>query len=121
MSKKLVRIDMDVWGGGLQIRAYPIVKESEHVVFVVRERERRNPETGYKETVRVPGPFNRKDLKIHQPRPGVRRGYIISEAEDPNEDPTCMEFASDILTQIGLELREAVEQQKMILLQIIEG
>ena len=121
MGKKLVRIDMDVWGGGLQIRAYPIVKESEHVVFVVRERERRNPETGYKETVKVPGPFNRKDLKIHRPRPGVRRGYMISEAEDPQHDPFCQAFASGILTQIGQDLRDAVEQHRDILLQIIEG
>ena len=104
MGKKLVRIDIDVWGKGLQIRAYPIVKESEHVVFVVRERERRNPMTGYKETVKVPGPFNRKDMKIHQPRPGVRRGYMISEAEDPTKDRGVRNAIWDMLQELRAEL-----------------
>ncbi len=104
MGKKLVRIDVDVWGGGMEIREFPIVKESGHVVFIMRTRERRNPETGYKEKVNLAGPFNRKDIKIHQPRPGVRRGYIISEAEDPLNDAGVRSGIQDMLREIHAEL-----------------
>lgn len=112
MGKKLVRIDIDVWDKGLQIKEYPIVKETEHVVFIVRERERRNPETGYKETVRTAGPFNRKDIGvIFLCKPGTGKGtkkmYLISEAEDPLADAGVRSGIQDMLQEIRRELSVA--------------
>lgn len=112
MGKKLVRITIDVWGKGLQIREFPIVKESEHVVFIVRERERRNPETGYKETVRLAGPFNRKDIGvIFLCKPGTGKGtkkmYLISEAERVTEDPETRRAIGEMCEEICRELSSA--------------
>ena len=115
MGKKLVRIDIDVWGKGLQIKEFPIVKESEHVVFIVRERERRNPETGYKETVRLAGPFNRKDIGvIFLCKPGTGKGtkkmYLISEAEDPLNDAGVRSGIQEMLREIRTELSAAARE-----------
>ena len=110
--KKLVRIDVDVWGGGRTVAEYPIVKESEHVVFIIRERERRNPETGQRETVRVAGPFNRKDIgpiscsnqrMIH----GAKRKYIVSEYAQASEDPAFREAVREMCGEIYGELTAA--------------
>ena len=110
--KKLVRINIDVWDTGLQIKEYPIVKETEHVVFIVRERERRNPETGYKETVRIAGPFNRKDIGvIFLCKPGTGKGtkkmYLITEAKDPMEDPEIRAAVHRMCDEICRELTDA--------------
>ena len=112
MGKKLVRITINIWGVGLQIKEFPIVKENEHVVFIVRERERRNPETGYKETVRVAGPFNRKDIGvIFLCKPGTGKGtkkmYLISEADDPLADAGVQSGIQDMLQEIREELSAA--------------
>lgn len=112
MSKKLVRITIDIWGAGLQIKEFPIVKENEHVVFIVRERERRNPETGYKETVRLAGPFNRKDIGvIFLCKPGTGKGtkkmYLISGAEDPLMDRGVRNGIWDMIQAIREELSDA--------------
>lgn len=110
--KKLVRIDVDVWGGGMTVAEYPIVKESEHVVFIVRERERRNPETGLKEKIRVAGPFNRKDIGvIFLCKPGTGKGtkkmYLVSSAEDPMKDRGIRNGIWDMLQEIRSELSVA--------------
>lgn len=112
MGKKLVRITIDIWGAGLQIKEFPIVKENEHVVFIVRERERRNPETGYKETVRLAGPFNRKDIGvIFLCKPGTGKGtkkmYLISEAERVTEDPEIRRAIGEMCDEICRELTAA--------------
>lgn len=113
MGKKLVRITIDIWGAGLQIKEFPIVKENEHVVFIVRERERRNPETGYKETVRLAGPFNRKDIGvIFLCKPGTGKGtkkmYLISEAEDPLTDGEIHSEIRNMIWTIHNELDAAL-------------
>lgn len=110
--KKLVRIDVDIWGDGLTIVEYPIVKESEHVVFIVREREKKNPKTGQKETVRIAGPFNRKDIGvIFLCKPGTGKGtkkmYLVSSAEDPMKDRGIRNGIWDMLQEIRRELSVA--------------
>jgi len=111
MSKKLVRVDIDIWGAGLKIAEYPIVNETEHVVFIVREREKRDPETGYKKKVKVAGPFNRKDIGViflckPGPGKGTKKIYLISEAEDPKEDPAIRYAVADMCREIYRELTE---------------
>ena len=112
MSKKLVRIEIDVWGGGPTIAEYPIVKETEHVVFIVRERERKNPETGLKEKIRVAGPFNRKDIGViccsnQRMIRGAKRMYIVSAYEHVTEDPMFWHAVNEMCSEIYGELTAA--------------
>ena len=111
MGKRLVRIDIDAWGGGLTVTEYPIVKETEHVVFIVRERERRNPETGYKETVRMAGPFNRKDIGViscsnQRMIHGAKRMYIVLGTDD-NDDALFKNAVAEMFDEIQEELDAA--------------
>lgn len=110
--KKLVRIDLDVWGGGLATKEWRVNRETEGSVFIVREREMRNRETGKTETVRVSGPFNRKDIgpvtccnqrMIH----GAKRKYILTEYERPSEDPAFREAVQEMCDIICRELSNA--------------
>jgi len=112
MGKRLVRIDVDAWGGGLTVTEYPIVKETEHVVFIVRERERKNPETGLKEKIRVAGPFNRKDIGViccsnQRMIHGAKRMYLVSSTEDPLKERGIRNSIWDMMQEIRGELGEA--------------
>ena len=112
MGKKLVRIDIDAWGGGLTVTEYPIVKETEHVVFIVRERERKNPETGLKEKIRVAGPFNRKDIGViccsnQRMIHGAKRMYLVTGAEDPLADRGVRNGIWDMIQEIRGEMSDA--------------
>lgn len=111
--KKLVRIDMDVWGGGLTTKEWRVNRETEGSVFIARERAIAGPvETGKTETVRVSGPFNRKDIGpvtcsnqrvIH----GAKRKYILTEYERPSEDPVFREAVQEMCDIICRELSNA--------------
>ena len=111
MGKKLVRIDVDAWGGGMTVTEYPIVKETDHVVFIVRERERKNPETGLKEKIRVAGPFNRKDIGViccsnQRTIHGAKRMYIVL-GSGFNDRAVFKDAVTEMLQEIRMELSMA--------------
>ena len=89
--KKLVRIDVDVWGGGLTAKEWSITREAGGTVYYEgQQREAR---------------FNRFDIgKIYSSRPGTKRIYLISEAEDPAKDRGVRNATWDMLQQIREEL-----------------
>lgn len=91
MSKKLVRIDIDVWGDGLTTKEWPITREAGGTVYYEgQQREAR---------------FNRFDIgKIYSSRPGTKRIYLISEAEDPTKDRGVRNAIWDMLQEIQAEL-----------------
>ena len=92
--KKLVRIDVDIWGAGLTTKEWPITREAGGTVYYEgHQRETR---------------FNRFDIgKIYSSRPGTKRIYLVSEAEDPTKDRGVRNAIWDMLQVIRGELGEA--------------
>ena len=117
--KKLVRIDVDAWGGGLTFAEYPIVKETDHVVFIVRERERKNPETGLKEKIRVAGPFNHKDIGViscsnQRMIHGAKRMYIVLGFGPEMDDQLFKDAVMGMIGAIRREVNDAWERTNEI-------
>lgn len=94
MSKKLVRIDIDVWGAGLATKEWPITREAGGTVYYEgQQRETR---------------FNRFDIgKIYSGRPGTKRIYLVSVAKDPTKDRGVRNAIWDMLQEIREELSDA--------------
>ena len=93
--KRLVRIDIDIWGEGLTKEEWPITREAGGTVYYKgQQRETR---------------FNRFDIgKIYSSRPGAKRIYLISEAEDPLMDRGVRNGIWDMIQEIRRELGEAI-------------
>ncbi len=92
--KKLVRIDVDIWGGGVKAEEWPITREAGGTVYYEgQQRETR---------------FNRFDIgKIYSSRPGTKRIYLVSEAQCPILSPAVRGAIAEILCVIDQELIDA--------------
>ena len=107
MGKKLVRIDVDIWSFGIRTTVKPVVRETTGTVYVENEKTVRDRETHQLKTVKTAGPFMRRELRMSSRRPGARRFYFLSEAEDPEHSEEYRKAAALALAEIYNELMAA--------------
>ena len=102
--KKLVRIDIDVWTSiEPEVKVKKILRETEHTVFVGNERKSRSGTV-----IKTSGPFNMSQLDVvFSPKPGIKRVYFISEAEDPAMTMEYRSLVNRMLDEIMEELTAA--------------
>ena len=94
MSKKLVRIDVDIWGGGVKAEEWPITREAGGTVYYKRDNQERR--------------FNRADIgRIYRSKRGARRLYALVIAESPMKAITIRAVTWDMLQEIREDLSAA--------------
>jgi len=102
--KKLVRIDIDVWTSiEPEVKVKKVLRETEHTVFVGNDRLTREGNI-----LKTAGPFNMGQLDVvFSPKPGTKRVYFLSEAEDPAMTLEYRNLVNRMLDDIMEELTAA--------------
>jgi len=102
--KQLVRIDIDVWTSiEPEVKVKKVLRETGRTVFVGNERKSRSGTV-----IKTAGPFNMSQLDVvFSPKPGTKRVYFISEAEDPAMTLEYRNLVNRMLDEIMEELTAA--------------